>query len=296
MPTVGILTVASGPAEGPAQGVRDGLEQLGYVDGRNIKIEFRSAQGQADRLPILAQELVALKVDVIVTGTEPAARAVQHATSTIPLVVVLSDHDPVASGLVNSLSRSGSNITGVVTRQSELVGKRLELLKESLPRLLRVAVFWDTYSQRQFEPLQKAAQSLGVQVQSIELRAPYDFKAASRRAKQEKADAVVVLFSPVFYRERAQIARMALEAGLPTMNQEESWVAAGGLISYGPTIADTFGRTAYFVDRLLKGAKPADLPIEQAAGFKLTINLRTAKALRLNIPDSIVLRADEVIR
>ena len=295
-PTVGILVVASGPTEGPAQGVRDGLQKLGYVDGKNIKIEFRSAKGQADRLAILAQELVALKVNVIVTGTEPAARAVQQATGTIPIVVVLSDHDPVASGLVNSLNRPGSNITGVVTRQSELVGKRLELLKESLPRLSRVAVFWDTYSQRQFEQLQQAARSLDVQVQSIELRAPYDFKAASRHAKQEKADALIVLFSPVFYRERAQIAALALEARLPTMSQEQSWVAAGGLISYGPTIADTFGRTAYFVDRLLKGAKPEDLPVEQATGFKLTVNLRTAKALRLTIPDSIVQRADEVIR
>ena len=289
-PTVGILVVASGPTEGPAQGVRDGLQKLGYVDGKNIKIEFRSAKGQADRLAILAQELVALKVNVIVTGTEPAARALQQAP------VVLSDHDPVASGLVNSLNRPGSNITGVVTRQSELVGKRLELLKESLPRLSRVAVLWDTYSQRQFEQLQQAARSLDVQVQSIELRAPYDFKAASRHAKQEKADALIVLFSPVFYRERAQIAALALEARLPTMSQEQSWVAAGGLISYGPTIADTFGRTAYFVDRLLKGAKPEDLPVEQATGFKLTVNLRTAKALRLTIPDSIVQRADEVIR
>ena len=296
MPTVGILLVASGPTEGPAHAVREGLRELGYVDGQNIRIEVRSAQGQADRLASLAQELVALKVNVIVTGTEPAARAVQHATGTIPIVVVLSDHDPVASGLVNSLSRSGSNITGVITRQSELVGKRLELLKESLPRLSRVAVFWDTYSQRQLELLHQAARQLGVRLQTIQLRAPYDFKGASRHAKQEKADALVVLFSPVFYRERAQIAMLALEAGLPTMSQEESWVVAGGLISYGPTIADTFRRTAYFVDRLLKGAKPEDLPVEQATGFKLTVNLRTAKALRLTIPDSIVQRADELIR
>jgi putative ABC transport system substrate-binding protein len=288
--------VAAGPTEGPAHAVREGLREFGYVDGQNIKIEFRSAQGQVDRLASLAQELVALKVNVIVTGTEPAARAVQHATGTIPIVVVLSDHDPVASGLVNSLSRSGSNITGIVTRQSELVGKRLELLKESLPKLSRVAVFWDTYSQRQLDLLQQAARLLGVRLQTIQLRAPYDFKGASRHAKQEKADALVVLFSPVFYRERAQIAVLALDAGLPTMSQEESWAVAGGLISYGPTIADTFRRTAYFVDRLLKGAKPEDLPVEQATGFKLTVNLRTAKALRLTIPDSILQRADELIR
>ena len=221
---------------------------------------------------------------------------VQQSTATIPIVAVLSDHDPVASGLVDSLSRPGRNVTGVVSRQSELVGKRLELLKEALPKLSRVAVLWDSFSQRQFDELQQVARSLGIQLQSIQLRNPYDFKAAFRSAKQREAGAVVVLFSPVFYRERAQIATLALEAGLPTMNQEESWVTAGGFISYGATIADTFGRAAYFVDRLLKGAKAADLPVEQATGFKLTVNLKTAKALRLSVPESIVLRADDVIR
>jgi putative ABC transport system substrate-binding protein len=296
VPVVGVLMVTAGPRDGPGQALRNGLRQLGYVEDKNIRIEFRSAQGQTDRLVGLAQELAELKVNVIVAGTEPAARAAQHATGTIPIVAVLSDHDPVASGLINSLSRPGSNVTGVFTRQSELVGKRLELLMEAVPRLSRVAVFWDLYSQRQFNELQQAARSLGVQIQSIELREPYDFKAGFRAAKQKEAGAVIVLFSPVFYRERAKLAALALEAGLPTMNQERSWVVAGGLISYGPTIADTHGRAAYFVDRLLKGAKPSDLPVEQATDFKLTINLRTAKALRLSVPESIVLRADEVIR
>ena len=157
-------------------------------------------------------------------------------------------------------------------------------------------MLWDGFSQRQFDALQEAARSLRIQVQSIQLRNPYDFKAAFRSAKQKEADAVVVLFSPVFYRERTQIAALALEVGLPTMNQEESWVTAGGFISYGPTIADTFGRAAYFVDRLLKGAKASDLPVEQASDFKLTVNLKTAKALHLTVPESIVLRADGVIR
>ena len=296
VPVVGVLMVTAGPTDGPVQALRKGLRQLGYVEGENIRIEYRSADGRADRLAPMARELSELKVDVMVTGSESSARAAQQATGTIPIVAVLSDHDPVASGLVNSLSRPGSNITGVFSRQSELVGKRLELLKEVLPRVSRVAVFWDSYSQRQFDELQQAARSLRVQLQSIELRDPYDFKAAFRGAKQRKAGALVVLFSPVFYRDRAQIAALALEAGLPTMNQEESWVAAGGLISYGPTIANTFGRAAYFVDRLLKGAKPSNLPVEQATDFKLTINLRTAKALQLSIPESIVLRADEVIK
>lgn len=296
VPVVGVLMMASGPDDGPAQGLRKGLRDLGYIEGRNIRIEFRSAQGQADRVVGLAQELAELKVDVIVTGAEPLARAAQQATRTIPIVVVLSDHDPVASGLVSSLSRPGGNITGVVTLQSELVGKRLELLKEALPKVSRVAVFWDPYSQRQFDALQQAARTLGIQIQSIELKAPYDFKAAFGVAKQKKADAVVVLFSPVFYRERARIAALALEARLPTMYQEESWVIAGGLLSYGPTNAHTFGRAAYLVDRLLKGAKPNDLPVEQATTFKLTVNLKTAKALGITIPQSILVRADEVIR
>lgn len=296
MPAVGVLMVASGPEDGPAQGVRNGLRQLGYVEGQNIRIEFRSALGHADQLERLAQELADLRVNVLIAGTEPAVRAAQHATGDIPIVAVFSDHDPVASGLVTSLSRPGGNITGIFSRQSELVGKRLELLKEVLPTLSRVAVLSDPYSQRQLNELEQAGRALGVQLQSIELGAAYDFKAAFRAAKQKKAGAVIVLFSPVFYRERARIAALALEAGVPTMNQEESWVAAGGLISYGPTIADTFGRAAYFVDRLLKGAKPSDLPVEQAASFKLTVNLRTAKALRLTIPESILLRADEVIR
>ena len=296
VPVVGFLMLAAGPAEGPVQGLRTGLRQLGYLEGQNIRIEFRSAQGQADRLVPMARELVALKVNLIVTGAEPIARVIRQASDTIPIVVVLNDHDPVASGLVTSLSRPGGNITGVVSLQSELVGKRLELLREVLPRVSRVAVLWDSYSERQFGELQQAARSLPVQFQSIELHPPYDFQAAFRAAKQKKAGAVVLLFSPVFYRERAQIAALALEARLPTIAQEESWVAAGGLISYGPTIADAFGRAAYFVDRLLKGAKPSDLPIEQATSFKLTVNLRTAKALRLTIPQSILQRADEVIR
>jgi putative ABC transport system substrate-binding protein len=296
VPVVGVLLLAAGPGEGPAQALRKGLRQLGYIEGQNIRIEYRYAQGQADRLAPLARELADLKVDVIVTGAEPIVRVIQQATGTIPIVIVLNDHDPVASGLITSLRRPGGNITGVVGLQSELVGKRLELLKETLPKVSRVAVFWDAYSQRQLDAMPQAARSLGLEFESIELRAPYDFQAAFKAAKATKAGAVMVLFSPVFYMQRARIAALALQAGLPTMNQEESWVAAGGLISYGPTVADTFERAAYFVDRLLKGAKPNDLPVEQATSFKLTINARTAKALGLTIPQSILLRADEVIR
>jgi len=167
IPVIGVLLVATGPADGPAQGLKKGLSQLGYIDGESIRIEYRSAQGQADRLAALAQELARLEVNVIVAGSEPAVRAAEQATRTIPIVAVLSDHDPVASGLVDSLSRPGRNVTGVVGRQSELVGKRLELLKEALPKLSRVAVLWDGFSQRQFDALQEAARSLRIQVQSV---------------------------------------------------------------------------------------------------------------------------------
>jgi len=167
IPVIGVLLVATGPADGPAQGLKKGLSQLGYIDGESIRIEYRSAQGQADRLAALAQELARLEVNVIVAGSEPAVRAAEQATRTIPIVAVLSDHDPVASGLVDSLRRPGRNVTGVVGRQSELVGKRLELLKEALPKLSRVAVLWDGFSQRQFDALQEAARSLRIQVQSV---------------------------------------------------------------------------------------------------------------------------------
>jgi len=167
IPVIGVLLVATGPADGPAQGLKKGLSQLGYIDGESIRIEYRSAQGQPDRLAALAQELAGLKVNLIVAGSEPAVRAAEQATRTIPIVAVLSDHDPVASGLVDSLRRPGRNVTGVVGRQSELVGKRLELLKEALPKLSRVAVLWDGFSQRQFDALQEAARSLRIQVQSV---------------------------------------------------------------------------------------------------------------------------------
>jgi len=296
VPVVGFLMMAAGPEDGPIQGLRRGLRDLGYIDGQNIRIEFRSAEGKADQVERLAQELAELKADVIVTGAEPLVRAAERAAPNTPIVVALNDHDPVASGLVTSLSRPTGNVTGVFSLQSELVGKRLELLKEMLPKVSRVAVLWDSYSQRQFDALQQAARSLGVRLQSIDLRNAYDFKAGFESARKKRAGAVVVLFSPVFYRERARIAALALKARLPTMNQEESWVMAGGLISYGPTIAFTFGRGAYFVDRLLKGAKPSDLPVEQTTTFKLTVNLKTAKALGITIPQSILVRTDEVIR
>ena len=307
VPAVGVLMLAAGPHDTVVEAFRHGLRELGYVEGRDIRIEHRSALGKIELLPQLAEELVGLRVDVIVVGAVAPARAAREASNTVPIVVAIHDYDPVAAGLIDSFSRPGGNLTGVFGRQSELAGKRIELLRELLPRVSRVAVLWDAssgegsrgeVSRMQREELEPAARSAGFNLQLIEVRAPYDFQAAFKAAKTKKAGAVMVLFSPVFFSSpwRAQLAQAALAARLPTIFQDPDNVEAGGLISYGADVAGTWGRAAYFVDRVLKGAKPQDLPVEQVSKFKLVLNLKTAKALGLTIPESILLRADEVIR
>jgi putative ABC transport system substrate-binding protein len=294
---VGVLLITAGPNDPLIMGgLRQGLRKAGYVEGRNIRIEHRYARGHVEDLPRLAEELVRLKVDVIVVGAEPLVRAAKQATSTIPIVMVVWDRDPIEAGSIDSFNRPGGNVTGIFTRTSELAGKRLELLKEAMPSVSRIAVLWDSFGQRQLELLEPAARSLGVQLHSIEMRAPYDFGAAIKTAKRERVEAMMVMFSPVFYVERARIAALALDSHMPTMYQEDSTVLAGGLISYGPTFQEMWFRAGYFVDRLLKGAKPSELPVEQATKFRLVVNLKTAQALGLTMPQSILLRADEVIR
>ena len=210
--------------------------------------------------------------------------------------MVAFDYDPVAAGLVDSLSRPGGNVTGVFPRTSDLVGKNLELLKELLPGLSHVAVLYDAFGIRQLEALKPAARALGVQLHLVEVLPPYDYNAAFKDLRKKKADALMALGSPHYYVAREQIAKLALQYKLPTMSQGDTLVRAGGLISYGPDQLATFGRTAYFVDRVLKGASPAGLPIEQPTQYFLVVNLKTAKALGITIPQSILLRADEVIR
>jgi putative ABC transport system substrate-binding protein len=198
--------------------------------------------------------------------------------------------------LIDSLNRPGGNITGVFTRQSDLVAKRIELLKESLPDVSRIAVFWDSFGRGQLDELKPAARLLGVHLEPVQLQAPYDFKRAFNDAKKRRAGALMVLFSPVFNTEHARITALAIENRLPGIYQERYFVESGGMLSYGPDPGDAFGRAAYFIDRLLKGAKPADLPVEQVSKFKLVVNLKTAKTLGVTIPESIMVRADEVIR
>lgn len=296
IPVIGVLMITVGPEDRIVQALRTGLRERGYTEGKDYRFEHRSAQGHAERIPQLARELVDMKVAVIVTGVEPVVRAIKDLTDTIPVVMILSDSDPVASGLVASLRRPGGNVTGVATQIPELAGKRLQILKEVMPNLPRVAVLLDKFSRGQVTELEPAAKALGVELQVIELTAAYDFDAAFTQAQARKCPAAMMLFSPHFYVRRVEIEKQGLKHKMPTMHFDDSIVKDGGLISYGPSTTDMWTRGAYYIDRLLKGAKPQDLPIEQEARVKLVVNQQTANALGIKIPESILLRADEVIR
>jgi len=279
-------------------GLIQGLGELGYVEGQNITIERRFSGGKYERLPDLAADLVHLKVDVIVTGgTQPPFEAKQ-ATRTIP--IVMANHgDPVGSGLVASLARPGGNVTGLSLLVPEIVGKQLELLKEIVPRISRVAVLGNPSNQTHLLSLGEAkvaARSLGVQLQILEARGPDDFESAFRAMTRERGGALLVLADGMFFVHRTRIADLAAKQRLPTMFTPREHVDAGGLMVYGPSLRDNFRRAATYVDKILKGAKPADLPVEQPTKFELVINLKTAKALGLTIPQSILIRADHVIQ
>ncbi len=277
---------------------RRGLRDLSYVEGQNLTIESRTAEGKYYRLPSLAAELVRLKVDVIVAATTPPALAAKATTTTIPIVFV-DVGDPVGSGLVASLARPGENITGLSDLSPELSGKRLELRKEGVPGVARVAVLW-----RPAHPLgalllretRVAARRLGVELQPLEVRDPNDFEGAFGAATRGRAAALKVLDSPFFTKYRARIVDLATESRLPVMYGFREFVDAGGFMSYGTNLLDLYRRAAHYADKILKGAKPADLPVEQPSRFELLINLRTAKALGLTIPPSVLMRADEVIQ
>ena len=294
---VGSLALgATRPSDPIYEAIREGLREVGYVEGRDFRIEHRTAEGRLDQLPRVARELVELKVDVIVTGNDEATRAAKQATSTIPIVALLYNHDPVAAGFIQSFNHPGGNITGVTVRDSELAGKRLELLKEMLPGLSRVAVFYDLPGREELAVLKPAARSLGIHLHLLELKPPHDFDAMFKAAKAQKAGAVIVLHAPQFYVNRSRIGTLALKNKVPLSAAFRDITAAGGLMSYSTDVRDEYFRGAYFIDRVLKGAKPSDLPFEETAKIKLVVNLRTADALGVTIPQSILLRADEVIR
>ena len=278
---------------------RQGLRDLGYVEGRNIVIEYRWAEGKYDRLPNLAADLVSLKVDVIVAGGTSAGPAAQQATKTIPIVLAVSS-DPVGTGLVAGLARPGGNITGLSIQQVELSAKSLELLKEAVPKVSRAAVLWNPdpaspAGAPQMRETEAAARTLGVKLQSLEVRSPDDLEGAFQAAARGRAGALLALGDPMLFIHRTRIVGLAAKNRLPAMYFAREFVGAGGLMSYGTNLADIYRRAATYVDKILKGAKPADLPVEQPMRFELVINMKTAKALGITFPPSILIRADQVI-
>ena len=278
-----------------------GLRDLGYVEGRNLVIEYRAAEGKWDRFPALAAELVALKVDVIVAANSLAVLPAKQATRTIPIVFTAVP-DAVGSGFVTSLARPGSNVTGLSGLSPELGGKCLELLKQAVPGVSRVAVLWHpgAYGERTEKDMLKAAEvagrALGMRLHFVEARGPADFDRAFSDMTRARAGALTVLTSGMFFNERRRLVDLAAKNRLPAVYLWREGVDAGGLMSYGANIADLYRRAATYVDKILKGAKPADLPVEQPTKFELVINLKAAKTLGLTIPPSVLGRADEVIR
>ena len=298
VPRIGVLTGASPGPSANLEAFRQGLRELGYVEGKNIVVEYRYAEGKSDRLPELVSELLHLKVNVIVvSGTGPTSAA-KRATSTIPIVMAQSS-DPVGSGVIASLARPGGNVTGLTTIAAELSGKRLELLKEASPSVSRVAVLWDPDSPGPvvaFKETQVVAQTLGVQLQSLEARSPNDFEGAFKAATRERAGALTVLASLLTLTHRKPIVNLAAKNRLPATYPDSQFVEAGGIMSYGTDVADLWRRAATYVDKILKGAKPGDLPVEQPTKFELVINLKTAKQIGLTIPPNVLARADKVIK
>jgi putative tryptophan/tyrosine transport system substrate-binding protein len=299
IPRIGYLAVQ--PAANPHlhEAFRQGLRDLGYVEGRNVVIEYREAEGKPERLPALAAELVALKVDVIVAQPTVAAMAAKQATRTLPIVFPVAD--PVTSGLVTSLARPGGNVTGLTNVAPDLVGKGLELLKQAVPGVSRVAGLWqpgalpERTTKDMLKEAEVAARALGVRLQFVEARGLDDFDRAFSEMTRARAGALTVLGGSVFFSERRRLVDLVAKNRLPAVYPWREGVEAGGLMAYGPDLADLFRRAATYVDKILKGAKPADLPVQQPTKFELVINLKTAKALGLTIPPSLLQRADQVI-
>ena len=299
VPRIGWLTVSS-LSDVPAriEAFRQGLREIGYIEGKNIVIEWRGGEGKPDRMPAIAGELVRLKVDVIVTGGPGATRPAKEATSIIPIVMA-QDEDPVGNGFVASLARPGGNITGLSTLSPELSGKRLELLKEIMPKLSRVAILGTSTNAGNAQSLKEtefAAAAMGVKLQFLEVQNAKDVETGFRTVSKGRADAVLLLPNPFHFSQRTQIAEYAIKSRLPVIHGRPEYVEAGGLMSYGMTFTDLDRRAAVYVDKILKGAKPADLPVEQPTKFEFIINLKAAKQIGLTIPPNVLARADRVIR
>jgi putative ABC transport system substrate-binding protein len=298
VPRIGLIN-PPGPL---VEAFRQGLRDLGYIEGKNILVEYRNPEGKVDRVPGLVAELVQLKVDVLVLTLTRAIRAAKQATKTIPIVMVTT-LDPVATGLVASLARPGGNVTGLTRLTRELGGKRLELLKEVVPRISRVGILWDATfaaeasgSAIALKEYEAAAPALKIELQSLEVRGPNpDLEGAFQAAIQGRTSALITVRGPLLSRYSERIAELAIKSRLPSMFEGSDYVEAGGLVSYSTNDAESYRRAAVYVDKILKGANPADLPVEQPTKIRLVINLKTAKALGLTIPPSVLARADEVI-
>jgi len=301
VPRIGFVAGSGNPSNpGPlVEKFRQGLRDHGYIEGKNILIEYRYTEGNPDRIPGFVAELLQLKVDVLVSTSVSGIRAARRATKTIP-IVMRTTVDPVATGLVDSLARPGGNITGVTTLQRELSGKRLELLKEAIPRMSRAGVLWDANAPGAiigFKEYEAAARALKIQLQSLEVRGPNpDLAGAFQTAAKGRVSALITIGNPVLGRYQDQIAELAIKNRKPSMCERSDYVEAGCLVSYAANQAHQYKRAAYYVDRILKGTKPADLPVEQPMKFELVINLKTAKQIGVTIPQWTLMKADRVIR
>jgi putative ABC transport system substrate-binding protein len=297
VPRVGVIGERS-PTDPFLAAFRQGLRELGYTEGQNIIIEYRYTQGVGDRYPNLTAELIRLKVDVLVVGGTVGARSAKAQTTTVPIVLTLAG-DPVGSGLVASLARPGGNATGLSNIIADLSGKQLELLQLAVPQVSRVTVLYNPANPAARAALNEArgtARALGIELHVLEVRQPTDLASALSTAKTRNAGALLVISDPVFGSELARLSKLALDDRLPAMYATRSFAEAGGLMAYGPSFPDNWRRAATYVDKILKGAKPGDLPVEQPSRLELVINLRTAKALGLTIPPSLLQRADQVIK
>ena len=298
IPRIGFV---AGSREGTSIGAfQRGLRDLGYIDGKHIQVEYRYAEGNVDRIPTLVNELVQLKVDVLVVITLIGIRAAKEATKTIPIVMVTTQ-DPVATGIIDSLGRPGGNITGVTTLTRDLNGKRLELLKETVVGISRVGVLWDTNAGPgpaiAFKEYEASAGGLKIQLQSLAVRGPNpDFDGTFQAAANGHISAMITMNNLVLTRYRKRIADLAIKNRMPSMNELSTYVEAGGLMSYAANNADQYARAAVYVDKVLKGAKPADLPVERPTKFEFVINLKTAQQIGVTIPQSVLFRADKVIK
>jgi putative ABC transport system substrate-binding protein len=293
---IGMLTTAN-PRSAPfVQAFEQRLHDLGYIEGQNIAIEYRNAEGEVDKLLDLAADLVRLDVDVIVTATDPATRAAKRATTTIPILMVAINYDPIALGYINSLARPGGNVTGLFFQHLELLAKRFGLFKEMLPSVGRVAVLSDSLTADQLKAVEAENRSVGLELQPLDLQnPPYDFENAFRVVVRSRAEAIFVLESASIFRGRTQIAQLAMKNRIPTSFAFREYVEVGGLVSYGVNFSTMYRRAAEYADRILRGTKPVDLPVEQSTKFELVINLKTAKALGLVVPPTLLATADDVI-